>query len=295
YRSGVIKKKHRVTAIGRCSRARGHSISRLCGYFKISRSGYYKRNKQKVTQSMERQMVIEMIVQARRLQPRIGGRKLYHILGGQIHSLSPGLGRDKFFGLLRSAGLLVSRKRSYTRTTDSYHRFHRYGNLLKDLAVTSPNKVLVTDITYIRTRGGFSYLSLLTDYYSRKIVGWHLSGSLEIEGSICALQMALSGCSDTQGLIHHSDRGIQYCSDPYTGLLRSRGVRISMTQENHCYENALAERVNGILKDEYLLDATFRDHQHARRACAEAIRLYNTRRPHWALGLKTPEEVHRAA
>jgi transposase InsO family protein len=244
---------------------------------------------------MGHQLVTDMIIQERRLQPRLGGKKLYHLYGEQLHELLPGLGRDKFFGLLRAEGLLVPRKRSYTRTTDSYHRFHCYGNLLKDKEISGPNQAWVADITYIRTRDGFSYLSLLTDYYSRKIVGWQLSRSLSIEGSVQALEKALAGCRCTKALIHHSDRGIQYCSMPYTEILHGHEMRISMTQENHCYENALAERVNGILKDEYSLDATFTDHAQAQRACAEAIRFYNTRRPHWALGFKTPETVHQVA
>jgi transposase InsO family protein len=211
-------------------------MSALCRYFKISRNGYYKGHKREVRAFMVKEMVIEMIVQERRLQPRIGGRKLYHMYGERLHAFSPGLGRDKFFGVLRSEGLLVTRKRSYTRTTDSYHRFRRYGNLLKAMRVNAPNQAWVSDITYIRLREGFAYLSLLTDAYSRKVVGWHLSRSLGIEGSLTALQMALSSCGCTSGLVHHSDRGIQYCSDPYTALLQERGIRISMTEENHCYE-----------------------------------------------------------
>lgn len=244
---------------------------------------------------MGKELVIDMVIQERRLQPRLGGRKLYHVYGDRLHAIMLGLGRDKFFGLLREAGLLVTRKRSYTRTTASYHRFRCYGNLLKDMRLDKPNKAWVSDITYVRTRGGFCYLSLLTDRYSRKVVGWQLSRSLSIEGSLQALKGALSGCRDTEGLVHHSDRGVQYCCADYVALLREHKMRISMTEENHCYENALAERVNGILKDEYLLDATFIDYEHARRACAEAIKLYNTRRPHWALNFKTPEAVHQAA
>jgi transposase InsO family protein len=158
-----------------------------------------------------------------------------------------------------------------------------------------PNQVWVSDITYIRTGDKFAYLSLITDRYSRKIVGWHLSDNLGMEGCLEALKKALSTCRDTSGIIHHSDRGIQYCSHPYTKLLTQKGMQISMTEENHCYENGLAERVNGILKDEYMLESRFKDINQARRTCAQAIMLYNTRRPHWALKLRTPEEVHGAA
>ena len=167
--------------------------------------------------------------------------------------------------------------------------------MIKDLLVSRPNQVWVCDITYLRTEKGFVYLSLLTDRYSRKIVGWCLSKSLSIEGSVDALKKALKANPHHHSLIHHSDRGVQYCSHAYVKILNRYGISISMTEENHCYENAMAERVNGILKDEYLLDATFRDFAHAKRACREAIELYNTRRPHWSLKLKTPEEVHKAA
>jgi transposase InsO family protein len=126
-------------------------------------------------------------------------------------------------------------------------------------------------------------------------MGYHLSPDLGISGCLQALQGAIKSCSHPAGIVHHSDRGIQYCSHPYRALLHQHGLRISMTEENHCYENALAERVNGILKDEYLLDATFTDYRQAEQACREAVRLYNTRRPHWALNFKTPEEVHRVA
>jgi transposase InsO family protein len=166
---------------------------------------------------------------------------------------------------------------------------------VKDIRVERPNQVWVSDITYIRTGDKFAYLSLITDKYSRKIVGWHLSKDLGIEGCLEALKKALSTCRNPSGIIHHSDRGIQYCSHPYTQLLTRKGLRISMTEENHCYENGLAERVNGILKDEYMLESCFKDINRARQTCSHAIRLYNTRRPHWSLNLKTPEEVHNAA
>jgi transposase InsO family protein len=239
--------------------------------------------------------VISLVMQERRRQPRIGGRKLYHLYSGVLHDLSPRLGRDKFFDLPRSRDLLVPRKRSSTRTTNSYHRFHRYGNLLKEMQVNRPCQAWVADITYLRLGQGFAYLSLLTDDYSRKIVGWQLSRGLGIEGPLEALKQALSRVRDTTGLVHHSDRGIQYCSNPYTELLLGREIRISMTEENHCYENAKAERVNGILKDEYMLDSTFDSFEQARRACTHAIKMYNTRRPHQALDYNVPEEVHKIA
>jgi len=246
-------------------------------------------------QELETLHILDLVISERRFQPRIGGKKLYHLLSGQLRSDEIKMGRDKFLDFLSAHDLLIRRKRNYARTTNSYHRFHRYKNLLLSHPIEGVNRVWAADITYLRTERGFVYLSLLTDMYSRKIVGWELSESLSIEGSEKALCMAFKGCVNPSGLIHHSDRGIQYCSNSYVKRLLKKGVRISMTEENHCYENALAERVNGILKDEYLLDSTFKDYGMARRACKEAIRLYNERRPHWSLNLRTPDEVHHVA
>jgi transposase InsO family protein len=237
-------------------------------------------------------MVLELVQEYRRRLPRIGGKKLYYLLRNDLCVIGK-IGRDKFFEILRNNDLLVSRKRSYTKTTNSYHRFRRWKNLLKDRQIIRPNECYVSDITYLRSRSGFAYLFLITDYYSRKIVGWSLSQSLSIEGGISALQMAIKQCSTTYELLHHSDRGIQYCSHDYVGLLQENGISISMTEENHCYENALAERVNGILKDEFLLDSTFASFKEMEQAVKEAIKLYNEIRPHWALKLMTPNEVHK--
>lgn len=236
-----------------------------------------------------------MVHKERYLQPRLGGKKLYWLLSSSIHEVAPHFGRDKFLTLLGSHDLLVSRKRQYQKTTNSWHRFHKYNNLIKDLSIEYPCQVWASDITYLRTTDGFVYLSLITDMYSRKIVGWNVSKSLSIEGCVMSLEMALRQHPLKDRLIHHSDRGIQYCSNEYVKILEKHKIEISMTQENHCYENAMAERVNGILKDEYLLDRTFKDLNQARLACREAVMIYNTRRPHWALNFKTPQQVHHVA
>lgn len=224
--------------------------------------------------------------------PRLGGRKLFFALSGQL-SGEQKIGRDKFFALLGKHGLLLRRRRRYVRTTDSDHPFRVYKNLLKERELSRFNECWVADITYLRTRKGFVYLFLLTDAYSRKIVGWSLNDSLGIEGGLVAMKMALKQRDKRLPLIHHSDRGIQYCSKGYVNLLRKNKICISMTEENHCYENALAERVNGILKQEFLLDATFNSKRTCLLSVKEAIQLYNEKRPHWSLNLKTPEEVHR--
>jgi transposase InsO family protein len=267
----------------------------MCVYFGYSSAAYYKSLKEHERDSFSDTIILEMVHRERYMQPRIGGKKLYWMLCNDIHRLAPHFGRDKFFSLLRTHDLLVERKRQYRKTTNSYHHFHKYGNLIKGLSLSCPNQVWASDITYLRTERGFVYLSLLTDMYSRKIVGWCLSYSLSIEGCMTALQKALKENPVQDSLIHHSDRGVQYCSHDYVKILNNNRIKISMTEENHCYENALAERVNGILKDEYLLDGTFRDFAHAHKSCMQAIELYNTRRPHQSLKYKTPQQVHHAA
>lgn len=187
---------------------------------------------------------------------------------------------------------LLHVKKSFTRTTNSFHRFYRYNNLLYNKALIRPDECYVSDITYLRTESGFVYLFLITDVFSRKIVGWDLSRNLSIEGGLQSLKKVLRGRNKNVSLIHYSDRGTQYCSKDYVKMLCNYKVAISMTEENHCYENSKAERVNGILKDEFLLDATFKDYPQALHAVRQAIETYNDVRSHWSLALKTPNEVH---
>jgi transposase InsO family protein len=264
----------------------------MCTCLGISRSGYYSSIHAATRETIAESIVLELVHEQRRRLPRIGGKKLYFLLQKDLHSLCK-IGRDKFFEILRNNGLLVSRKKRYARTTNSYHHFYRWKNLLKDRCITCPNECYVSDITYLRTTSGFVYLFLITDYYSRKIVGWDLSRSLSIEGGINSLQMAIKQRKTTYELLHHSDRGIQYCSHDYVKLLQNNGIKISMTEENHCYENSLAERVNGILKDEFLLYNTFGSITEAHKAVKEAITLYNEVRPHWSLKLQTPDAIHQ--
>lgn len=225
----------------------------------------------------------------------MGGKKLYSLLKADMGRAGIKIGRDKFFELLANKGMLVKRRRKYVCTTDSYHHLRVYRNLLRHQRLQKAHQGWVSDITYIRQGKAFMYLFLITDSFSRKIIGWNLSESLAIPGAVSALKMAIRQCPDPRGVIHHSDRGLQYCSKGYTQLLRNAGIRISMTEENHCYENATAERVNGILKQEYGLDETFVSAQMLQKAVKEAIRAYNTERPHWSLNLATPEQIHQAA
>ncbi len=230
----------------------------MCNYFKISRNAYYKSVKSIDTTEIKQEIVLNLVHSIRAEQPRVGGKKLYRHLSSELHLLGK-IGRDKFFDILRQNDLLVAPKKSYTKTTNSYHRFYKWNNLIKDKIFLQGNECWVSDITYIRTQTSFVYLFLVSDLYSRKIVGWDLSNSLSIEGGIRALRMALRQRKDkTLPLIHHSDRGVQYCSKDYVNLLQKHNVSVSMTEDNHCYENSVAERINGILKDEFLLDSTFK-------------------------------------
>ncbi len=219
-------------------------------------------------------------------------RKLTKSLDIDFNKANIKVGRDTLFNVLRKYQMLTLRKKTSARTTNSYHRFYKYNNIIKDVKVIRSNQVWVSDITYIRTIKGFCYLALITDVHSRKIVGYDLSDSLELKGCVRALNKAIYQAKDINELIHHSDRGIQYCSNVYTQILKKKKIDISMIEENHCYENAMAERVNGILKDEFYLDQTFDNVAHAKRATKNAINLYNEIRLHLSLDYKTPNMVY---
>lgn len=261
-----------------------------------SRAGYYKANRVIEMNECKSEKICIMVLDWKRLMKNIGGKKLYEHLRHEIEKLEgPRIGRDKFFDILRKRGLLVKRKRKYAKTTDSYHHFHKFKNLVKDTVLTGPDQAVASDITYLRTEKCFLYLSLQTDLYSRKITGWDLSYSLSVEGSMRALSMTIKQSRNPNGMIHHSDRGIQYCCKAYVKKLKNHKVRISMTEENHCYENAVAERVNGILKQEFELDCTFKNYKEAYKAVKQAIFIYNNYRKHWSLRLSTPMQIHNAA
>jgi transposase InsO family protein len=261
----------------------------------MSPQNYYKQHNQRQRQDVDESFILSLVRRERAVQPRLGGRKLLHILRAEFELGGVSIGRDRFFSLLGREDLLIKRRRKHCRTTDSRHMFRVYGNLLKDVCLSGPSEAVVSDITYIRTDEGFMYLSLIMDSYSRAIVGYDCSDSLEAEGALRSLSMASRRLKDCSGVIHHSDRGIQYCSRAYVEKLKRGGFRISMTEANHCYENSQAERLNGILKDEYGLGGRFLDKSDARRAVREAVMLYNYRRPHQALGYRCPMEVHLAA
>ncbi len=218
--------------------------------------------------------------------------KLIRALENVFNKANLKVGRDTLFNVLRKHKMLTLRKKYSMRTTNSHHRFYKYRNIIKSIEINRANHVWASDITYIRTVKGFCYLALITDMYSRKIVGYDLSDSLELNGCVRALNKAIYQAKDINGLIHHSDRGIQYCSNVYTQILKRKKIDISMTEENHCYENAMAERVNGILKDEFYLDQTFANVANAKRTAKNAINLYNEIRLHLSLDYKTPNMVY---
>jgi transposase InsO family protein len=242
------------------------------------------------------ELIAELVRRERQLQPRLGTRKLHHLLKGELKEAGVRMGRDRMFEELRKRDLLVAPLPApYPRTTQSYHSLPVFENLVQGMEVERPNQVWVSDLSYLRTREGFLYLALITDKYSRKIVGSHTGDTLEAVGCVRALEEALAGLPPGQKPIHHSDQGSQYCCHEYVNRLQERGLAISMTESNHCAENALAERMNGILKQEYGLGVEFPTKADARRAVPQGIWLYNTKRPHTALGYRVPEQVHQCA
>jgi transposase InsO family protein len=266
----------------------------ICEYFGVTRQSHHKHCQAEQRRAVIEQKILGEVHQLRRQMPQLGTRKLYWLLGPELRQQGISYGRDKFFALLGRHGLLIERKRRSARTTDSKHFLRVYANLLANREVTGPHQAMVGDITYVRTRQGFRYLSLIMDSYSRRVIGWDVSGSLTIEGSLRALTMAIKQLPPdlAQRPLHHSDRGVQYCSHAYIGLLQRHKMLISMAATGNPYENAQAERLNGILKQEFLLDACFDNESQARRAVAEAIDIYNTQRPHMALMYQTPQQVH---
>ena len=277
------------------------SFTTVSKSFGLNRDAFYKYKK-RADKCLEQELqIIEIINKRRKSLPREGVRKLMKSLRDDFNNANLKIGRDTLFNILRKHQMLTLRKKYCSRTTNSLHRFYKYKNCIKDLNIIKTNQVWVSDITYIRTVKGFCYLALITDMFSRKIIGYDLSNSLELNGCVRALNKALYQAKNTckltgqciNGLIHHSDRGIQYCSNIYTQILKNHNISISMTEENHCYENAVAERVNGILKDEFYLDQVFDDLENAKIATKNAIKLYNKKRLHLSLNYKTPNMVYQ--
>lgn len=255
-----------------------------------NRQVYYRRVKCTKVRQQVAITVVSLVQEIRMNQPRIGTRKLYYLLHNKLQVLK--VGRDMFFDILRANHLLITPKRSYQTTTMSHHRFRKYPNLIKELEIKGPNQVWVSDITYIGKREKQCYLSLITDAYSKKIVGFEVSNTMCTSHMLKALKMAQRQRNTNKTLIHHSDRGVQYCSDEYQEYLKKYKITCSMTENSDPYENAIAERVNGILKQEFMIDTYHLELALMKEIVAEAIRIYNNDRPHWSNHMLTPSQMH---
>jgi putative transposase len=259
----------------------------------ITKQAYYKRLNASRAKDELGDRVIEWVMQIRRRQKRLGGKKLYGMLQDRLREHSIKMGRDKLFDLLRSRGMLVRRTKRFHITTDSKHHFYKSPNRIKGLRITHAEQVFVCDITYVSTDQGHAYLALVTDAYSKRLMGYALEDHMRVELVKEALSMANGNRRHgTQGVIHHSDRGLQYCCPDYSEFAEGLGFLLSTTQQYDPYENAIAERINGILKYEFGLKETLPSLKMAKAMIAEAADVYNNERLHWSLGLQTPSRVH---
>lgn len=272
-------------------------LAKLCGWFGITRQAYYQNNWEGVSTTLEEDLVIQQVKYIRKNHRRIGTRKLFEMMQPFLSEHSIKMGRDALFTLLSANYLLVRKRKRRVQTTNSYHWLRKYPNLIREFVPTAPNQLWVSDITYWKINTGeHLYISLITDAYSHRIVGFHVAETLETIESIQALQMALSalGAESHLQLTHHSDRGIQYCSAAYVKLLKDNNIKISMTENGDPLENAVAERINGIIKDEYLETYDIANIKDAKGLLKAVVDLYNTERPHMSIGNLTPNHIHHS-
>jgi len=253
---------------------------------------YYRAKKSRLRKQNLAQQVINLVREIRMRMPRLGTRKLYYVLEDALKKIK--VGRDKLFRILKANHLLITPKKTYHITTDSHHRFRKHKNIVCNLKISKPEQVWVSDITYVGKRENPSYLALITDAYSKKIVGFNISNSLIVQGSLLALDMALKNrIYKEQPLIHHSDRGLQYCSNDYQNLLDKNGIKASMTEKYDPYENAVAERINGILKQEFNIAKDEGNLEIKKQIIRESIQIYNQERPHLSNHMLTPNQMHK--
>ena len=273
------------------------SLGKFCRLLGLTRQAYYQHFWNQEQLIFEDELIVSEVLKIRKNHRHMGGRKLFELLQPFLLEHQIKMGRDRLFDVLSANYLLVRRRKKQTITTNSYHRFKRYPNLIRDFIPNAPNELWVSDITYWRIKDYFNYISFITDAYSRKIVGYHLGDSLQTAETIQALEMAISNLSEEEKkslqLIHHSDRGTQYCSNEYVKLLQSNNIGISMTENGDPLENAIAERVNGIIKEEYLNDYQVDNEREANELLDTVIHLYNNERPHMSIGNLTPNQVHQ--
>lgn len=267
-------------------------LSRLCRLFGVTRQAYYQSLYREEFVEIEKELILKEVISIRKNHPRIGTRKLYVMLEQFMLQHQIKMGRDALFDLLSLHHLLIRKRRRKITTTQSNHWLKKYPNLIREFVPIAPNQLWVSDITYWRTKAGLFYISLITDVYSHKIVGYNLAETMEAVESLEALQMALSKNKDVEDLIHHSDRGSQYCSFRYVNLLQDYNIQISMTENGDPLENAVAERINGILKQEYLECYDVENVLEAKTLLKQVVKLYNQQRPHMSIGNIVPEKVH---
>lgn len=269
------------------------ALARLCRLLGITPQAYYQHFQHYKSKQAKGEFIVKQITNIKDRHPHMGGRKIYKLIRPFLDEHNIKMGRDALFDLLEANNLLVKRKRRRALTTNSSHHFRKYPNLIKGYTPQAINQLWVSDITYWKIDSGFVYISLITDAYSRKIVGYHVSEKMTAKQVIQALKMALKNIVvKPLKLIHHSDRGFQYCSYEYTNMLKDNFIQISMTENGDPYENALAERVNGILKEEYLYDYSIAHVAQAKKVLATVVKLYNEERPHMSCGYLTPQNVH---
>jgi transposase InsO family protein len=273
---------------------RSVSLQVLCRLFGVTRQAYYQHLTQFSEKSLEAMIILKEVQQIRINHRRMGCRKLYELLEPIMLCHQIKMGRDALFDLLRANGLLVRKTRRSHLTTNSFHWLRKYPNRIRDFVPTGRNQLWVSDITYWRWQNQFFYISFVTDAYTHKIVGYQVAKTLEAIESISALKMAIKDTDKKElaNLIHHSDRGVQYCSQGYVKLLQDNSIEISMTENGDPLENAIAERVNGIIKNEYLFNLDIRRLSQAQLELNKAVKLYNNERPHMSLGMLTPRQVH---
>lgn len=270
-----------------------YGVGYICSLFGKSRQSWYEQQKLKAELHLSSAFVLKLVNEIRQELPRVGVMKLHAMLQPRFSEHGIKLGRDGLYALLRHHGYLLKYKRNKLYTTDSNHRYKKYANLIAGLILNRAGQLWVSDITYIRLSWGFCYLSIIVGAYSRKLVGYHLHPTLHSDGAVSALTMAIKDCNRSSTLIHHSDRGSQYCCREYVRELQKHHIRISMTENGDPYENAIAERVNGILKHEFGLAETFSTFDQAVKAVTEAAGRYNTIRPHASCDYLTPVLAHQ--
>lgn len=270
------------------------SLERICRLFGITRQALYQDRWRKQGLSIEAELIIQQVIEIRRRHPVIGTRKLFLMLQPFLLEHGIKIGRDKLFDLFTEYKLLIRKRKRKMSTTQSYHRFHKYPNLIKDMKLNRKNQLWVSDITYYKWMGKFVYLSFVTDAYSHKIVGYHVAETLEAIHTLKALQMAVSSTtfSIDDKIIHHSDRGIQYCCEEYVSLLNKHDILVSMTQSGDPLENAIAERLNGIIKGEYLNQNSYKSITELSETLCQVVDFYNNERPHSSCSMLVPTTVH---